>query len=126
MTGAKGRLAGKVAIITGAGVGIGRTMAKRFVEEGARVVVAARRMEPIEEAARNAGGGTVAVQCDIAKEADVPRDGRSHAEGIRPGRHHDQQTRSWPANRDLFWDQTLENWNNVLSVNLTGAMLCSP
>ena len=43
------RLENKVAIITGAGQGIGAATARRFASEGARVVLAARRMEPLQQ-----------------------------------------------------------------------------
>ena len=50
-----GRLEGKVAIITGASTGLGPVMAKRFVDEGARVLLAARREELVRDAAAACG-----------------------------------------------------------------------
>ncbi len=47
----KGTLEGKVIIITGGGTGLGRSMAFRLAEEGADIVVAARRVAPLEETA---------------------------------------------------------------------------
>ncbi|MBI3637961.1 MAG: glucose 1-dehydrogenase [Candidatus Rokubacteria bacterium] len=70
------RLRGKVALITGAGMGMGREAAVLFAEEGARVVVAdidepaARETVRLVEAA---GGQAVAVTGDVALEADVER-----------------------------------------------------
>jgi 3-oxoacyl-[acyl-carrier protein] reductase len=55
MGSAVGRLSGKVAIITGASTGTGPVMAKLFVQEGARVLLAARRQELVLQAARDAG-----------------------------------------------------------------------
>src|SRR5579871_5048791 len=66
-----GRLSGKVAIITGASTGCGPVFAKRFVEEGAKVLLSARRVELVEEAAKNAGDGAVAMRCDVTNEDDV-------------------------------------------------------
>ena len=66
-------LAGRVVIITGAARGIGAATARRFAEEGARVVVNYRSSR--EEAERLVAGlpDAIAVQADIAQEADVDR-----------------------------------------------------
>ncbi|MFK7894952.1 MAG: SDR family NAD(P)-dependent oxidoreductase [Myxococcota bacterium] len=62
-------LEGKVAMVTGAGPGIGRATALRFAQDGADVVVAARRAEPLAELARFIEGETgrraLAVPCDL-------------------------------------------------------------
>ena len=68
------RLSGKVAIITGAGSGIGRAGALRFAAEGARVVVAELVPElgkQTEELVRGAGGECRFVECDVTDEASV-------------------------------------------------------
>ncbi len=68
------RLAGKVAIVTGAGEGIGAATARRMAGEGAKVVLAARRLNLLQEvvAEIEAEGGTaMACSCDITDEAAV-------------------------------------------------------
>jgi len=71
-----GRLAGKVALITGAGMGMGRETAALFAEEGARIVVAdidAEAAKGTVARVEKAGGEAVAVTGDVALEADVQR-----------------------------------------------------
>jgi NAD(P)-dependent dehydrogenase (short-subunit alcohol dehydrogenase family) len=66
-----GRLAGKVAFITGAGTGIGRATAILFAREGARVVVAEINVAAGEETAHSAGNGAIAIRTDVTDEASV-------------------------------------------------------
>jgi NAD(P)-dependent dehydrogenase (short-subunit alcohol dehydrogenase family) len=71
-----GRLKGKVALITGAGMGMGREASVLFAEEGARVVVAdinARAAGETVDLVRKAGGQAVTVTGDVAVEGDVKR-----------------------------------------------------
>ena len=65
------RLAGKVAVVTGAGGGVGEGIAKRFAEEGARVVVTDLRADAAARVAEAIGNGAVAVTGDVSREADV-------------------------------------------------------
>lgn len=66
------RLAGKVAIITGAGSGIGAAIAKRFAAEGAKLVIMGRRKEKLEETAAACPEGTVLpFQGDVRKFEDA-------------------------------------------------------
>ncbi len=70
------RLKNKIAIVTGSSSGIGKAIALRFAQEGARVVVAARRLDKCEETVaqiQDSGGTAVPVQTDIADEAQVER-----------------------------------------------------
>jgi 3-oxoacyl-[acyl-carrier protein] reductase len=65
------RLKGKVAIITGAASGFGEGMAKRFAEEGAKVVVADLNASGAERVAGEIGAGAVACKADVSNRADV-------------------------------------------------------
>lgn len=67
----KGRLEGKIAIVTGAGTGIGEAIARKFVREGARVVLNGLPGDPVEDVARSlaaTGGDAVAYVGDVADE----------------------------------------------------------
>jgi NAD(P)-dependent dehydrogenase (short-subunit alcohol dehydrogenase family) len=63
------RLAGKVAVVTGAGTGIGKAIALKFAAEGARLVLAGRRRAPLDEVAGATGG--LAVPTTVEDEASV-------------------------------------------------------
>lgn len=65
------RLAGKVAIVTGAGSGFGRGIAEAFAEEGARLVVADIDEKRARDVAKEIGSRAVAVAADVSRAADV-------------------------------------------------------
>lgn len=65
------RLAGKVALITGGGTGIGRATALLFAREGARVVVAEIDRTSGEETAHLAGNGAICIRTDVTDEASM-------------------------------------------------------
>jgi NAD(P)-dependent dehydrogenase (short-subunit alcohol dehydrogenase family) len=73
MSNQKGRLAGKVAIVTGGNSGIGLAAAKRFAEEGARLFVTARRHDKLDAAVRELGDRATGVAGDISSLADLDR-----------------------------------------------------
>ncbi|MFQ5700244.1 MAG: SDR family NAD(P)-dependent oxidoreductase [Acidobacteriota bacterium] len=69
-----GRLEGRIALITGGGGGIGRAIALRFAREGAKVVVAGRRSDPLQETVaeiRDRGGTATLVRGDVSKADKV-------------------------------------------------------
>jgi NAD(P)-dependent dehydrogenase (short-subunit alcohol dehydrogenase family) len=116
---------GKVAIVTGAGSGIGRAAALALLREGYAVGLAGRRREALEETAAAAEGGrSLVVPTDVADAAAVTalfaavkeRFGRldvlfNNAGGFGP--------------RALLEDITVEQWKAAVDVNLTGSFLCT-
>ena len=83
----KGRLAGRTAVITGAGRGIGKAICEAFVQEGAAVVLAARTTSEIEELAEALtaqGGRAMAIACDVTDDAQVRRLVEQAKEGLGP------------------------------------------
>src|SRR6202166_4278179 len=67
------KLAGKIAVITGGSSGIGLATAKRFVEEGAQVVITGRREKELKEAAALIGRNVTTVAGDISRLEDLDR-----------------------------------------------------
>lgn len=119
-----GRLSGKVAIITGASTGLGPVMAARFVDEGAKVLLAARREELVREAARSAGDGAIAMRADVTNEDDVVA---MVARSVEEFGHVDVlcNNAAAPGTDRYIWEQTLENWNATIAIDVTAAMLCT-
>lgn len=119
-----GRLADKVAIITGASTGLGPVMAATFVREGARVLLAARREELVQQAAADAGPSAIAMRADVTNEDDVAT---MVSRAIDEFGHVDIMCNNAAApGKDLYiWEQTLENWNSTIAIDVTAAMLCT-
>lgn len=68
-----GKLQGKVAVVTGGNSGIGLATAKRFVEEGAHVVITGRREKELKEAAASVGKNVTTVTGDVTRLEDLDR-----------------------------------------------------
>ncbi len=68
-----GKLTGKVAVVTGGNSGIGLETARRFVTEGADVVITGRRQDALDEAVKSIGKCVTGVQGDVANLADLDR-----------------------------------------------------
>jgi NAD(P)-dependent dehydrogenase (short-subunit alcohol dehydrogenase family) len=113
-----------IALVTGAGVGIGRASAIALAEEGFTVVLAGRRLEPLVEAAAAAGEGAVALTCDVRRPESVSA---LFAEiDARFGRL-DLLFNNAGVNAPAvpLEDLTLEQWAAVLETSVTGAFLCT-
>jgi NAD(P)-dependent dehydrogenase (short-subunit alcohol dehydrogenase family) len=68
-----GKLAGKIAVITGGTSGIGLATAKLFVSEGAHVFIMGRRQRELDDAVREVGSNVTGVQGDVSRPADLDR-----------------------------------------------------
>jgi NAD(P)-dependent dehydrogenase (short-subunit alcohol dehydrogenase family) len=67
------RLKNKIAIVTGAGSGIGRSCALALIREGAHVALVGRRKDRIEEVTRESGGSAIAIAADVSKRDQIER-----------------------------------------------------
>ncbi|AUH32104.1 SDR family NAD(P)-dependent oxidoreductase [Paracoccus tegillarcae] len=108
-------LAGKQVLITGGGTGVGADMAGAFAAEGARVVIAGRRPEPLQQVA--ASTGARAITADVTDEASV------QAMFEAAGPCDIVIANAGAADSAPFHRVDLEQWNRMLAVNLTGTFL---
>jgi NAD(P)-dependent dehydrogenase (short-subunit alcohol dehydrogenase family) len=119
------RLAGQVAIVTGAGRGIGRAIAGGFAREGAAVVLAARSVPELDGVAREieqAGGRALVVPTDARQEASVEALVRR---ALAEWRQVDVLVNAaGVATFAPVTDSKLDDWDQTLAVNLRGAVLC--
>jgi NAD(P)-dependent dehydrogenase (short-subunit alcohol dehydrogenase family) len=113
---------GKVAIVTGAGSGIGRAAALALLARGYKVALIGRRKEKLEETAALSKGSALVIAADVSAPADVSR------------LYHEIVT-AWgrvdilfnnagvPAPKTAFEDIAFDDWQQVVAVNITGMFL---
>lgn len=119
------RLAGRVAVVTGAGLGIGKATALRLAEEGAQVVLAERdeqRLADVDALLHDAGRPCLAVACDVTDERSVANLAEAAASlgpvsilvnnvgGGRSGR---------------ITDLTVADWDHTMTLSLRSMFLCT-
>ena len=117
----------KVALVTGAGSGIGRSAALALLRDGFRVVLTGRRAEALEETQRQAGDfakNTLAVPGDVTDPASVRAIFAATLDGF--GRLDFLfNNAGMGAPPVALEDLTFEQWTAVVNVNLTGVFLCT-
>ncbi|MEO6719177.1 MAG: SDR family oxidoreductase [Ferruginibacter sp.] len=123
------KLEGQIAIVTGASSGIGAGCAKEMAKAGATVVVnypvpgAKEMAEAVVNDINSNGGMAMSYQCDVSKEDEVIK---MYADVVATYGTVDILVNNAGLQRDAkFIEMTLEQWNFVIGVNLTGQFLCA-
>lgn len=119
-------VAGKVALVTGAGSGIGEAAAKLFAAEGAKVMVVDIDLAAADRVVDDivaAGGHASSVAADVTDEADVAAMVTAAQE--RYGRLDCAFNNAGISGAmTAFTDLTLDDWNRMIAINLTSVFLC--
>jgi len=116
------RLEGKVALVTGGGTGIGAAVAKRFVDEGAKVVITGRRREMLESVAATLPAGSISVFCgDVTAEGNAEKMVEA-ALGFA-GRLDILVNNAAIEHNEPVVEMDPAIWRDMLEVNLTGPFL---
>lgn len=115
-----GLLEGKVAVITGAGSGMGKASVEVFVREGAHVVAGDIRGAE-RDAAAEVGQGVVPVRCDVTRESDVETMMATAVENF--GRVDAVLNVAGIADAGMLADLTMEMYDRLLDVDLRGVLL---
>jgi len=119
------RLKDKVAIITGAGSGLGRAAALLFAREGAKVLVAANRDKDGEQTVKSIkdnSGDAIFTQVDVTRASDLEKAVKTAVD--KYGKLNIMfNNAGTPGPGKLIADLTEDEWNRVLAVNLTGVFL---
>jgi short-subunit dehydrogenase len=118
------KLEGKVAVITGASMGIGEAIAKLFLQEGAKVVLCSRDLARTKAAEQRIGGGltTMSVACDVSKRDQV--DALVKAAVAKFGRIDIFVNNAGFGLNDAVADMDMAEFRRMFDTNLFGAVEC--
>ncbi|MBC7597425.1 MAG: SDR family oxidoreductase [Polaromonas sp.] len=117
---------GKVALVTGAGTGIGKAVALALLREDYSVVLVGRRAEPLNEVVTASGAGkrALAVPCDVS-QPDAVRAAFDQAQAVFGRLDLLFNNAGVGAPPVPMEELTFEQWQNVVNINLTGSFLCA-
>ncbi|MFK7845938.1 MAG: SDR family NAD(P)-dependent oxidoreductase [Rhodothermales bacterium] len=117
------RLAGKTALITGGGSGIGRAIAEAFAKEGARVAISGRRKENLDKTVETIGPQALGIQADVTDDSSVlhmAESAMSHWGRIDILVNNAATITS----RTALMDTPIEDWDTMMNINVRGIFLC--
>lgn len=114
------QLSGRVAVVTGAGSGIGLAIAEAFVSEGMKVVMADLDESAVTSHAERIGETASAVECDVRDPESVDAVGRVAME--RHGALHVAVNNAGIVNGGASWELSLDEWHRVVDTNLWGVI----
>jgi len=121
----RGKLAGKTALVTGGGGGIGGAICRTFASEGARVAVAdidPKAAARTVAAIRKAHGKAIAIETDVS-DPDSAKNAVTETVKAFKNLHVLVNVAFAPVQDGTVVEQPLEDWNKTMAVNLTGAFL---
>ena len=122
-----GRLSGKVALVTGAGRGLGKAIAIAFAKEGATLFLTSRTIVEVEAVAKEcrsiSGSDAIAWQADVTQEAEVTA--MFSALDSKLGRIDLLVNNAGTFEGARLEELSLSDWNKVITTNLTAPFLCT-
>jgi NAD(P)-dependent dehydrogenase (short-subunit alcohol dehydrogenase family) len=128
------QLGGKIALVTGAGRGIGKAIAIGFARAGADIIAVSRTLTEIEETARTAnlaGRRALAIQADVSRVEDVERlaqQVRRHFGRLDILVNNAALRMNHLGKKDSYYipfvNLTIDDWDSTINVNLRGPFLC--
>ena len=119
-------LTDKVALVTGAGRGIGKAISLRFAEEGASLILCARtasQLQEVTDAIRSIGWPCLSAVVDVAKEDEVKRLVRDGLEQF--GQIDILVNNAGISNPKPFLETSNADWDDAIDVNLKGVVFCA-
>jgi 3-oxoacyl-[acyl-carrier protein] reductase len=117
-------LTGQTAIVTGAATGIGEAIARRLSKAGAAVAVADLKLDAAAAVARSIGGEAFPLEIDISRSESV----NAAIRAVMARRHQIDilvNNAGIAGKAAPLWEQTDDDWQSVIAVNLLGAVYCT-